>query len=304
MIFLLLVDYFVDRSNWLGVKAYGIFCRSMDPLCNVIMLPTNSSGLMCVAMQLAALPRRDILFAVGDWNCRVGTRQQGGAPPEVLGPHGIGQRNANGDLLLQLAVGKGLRLLNSFYQHDLAHTASWYHCRWHTPGVLDHAVCYQDHARCVDDVRAIPGAEVISDHRLMVMSLSVKPQLDFVGRRDRTFSQGVLRPRKLCLSKVTEAQHRQAFSTSLANGMATQQGPLTFDTLPRLLRTGEQAFGTAASSVPDWRQGNEEVLQNLAANRQEALHRVRACPGDAAALHQLRQARHDSQRVARELKKP
>ena len=175
----------------------------------------------------------------------MGTRQQGGAPPEVLGPHGIGQRNANGDLLLQLAVGKGLRLLNSFYQHDLAHTASWYHCRWHTPGVLDHAVCYQDHARCVDDVRAIPGAEVISDHRLMVMSLrlSAKPQLDFAGRRDRTFSQGVLRPRKLCLSKVTEAQHRQAFSTSLANGMATQQGPLTFDTLPRLLRTGEQAFG-------------------------------------------------------------
>ena len=233
----------------------------------------------------------------------MGTRQQGGAPPEVLGPHGIGQRNTNGDLLLQLAVERGLRMLNSFYQHDLAHTASWYHRRWHTPGVLDHAVCYQDHARFVDDVRALPGAEVISDHKLMVMSLSAKPQQDFAGRCARPFSPGALRPRKLCLSKVHEAQHRQAFSTSLADGMAMQQGPLTFDTLPRLLRhAGEQAFGTATNSVPDWRQGNEEVLQNLAANRQAALHRVRATPGDVAALHQLRQARHDSQRVTRELK--
>ena len=194
-------------------------------------------------------------------------------------------------------------MLNSFYQHDLAHTASWYHRRWHTPGVLDHAVCYQDHARFVEDVRAVPGAEVLSDHKLMVMSLRGKPHMQFASSRAPVSARAAVRPKRLCLSHLKEYQSRRAFSTSLAHGMSSQPSPLTFSSLPRLLRTaGEQALGIASSSVPDWRQGNEDVLQGLAAARQAALQRVQAAPGDEVALRQLRQARHDSQRVTRDLK--
>ena len=54
--------------------------------------------------QLSKLSRRDVTYMVGDWNCRVGT--QLGASPDIIGPNGLGQRNTNGDLLLQLASEK------------------------------------------------------------------------------------------------------------------------------------------------------------------------------------------------------
>ena len=118
-------------------------------------------------------PARDPLFAVGDYNCRVGKRlfQNAEAPHGVLGPHGLGQRNETGRSLLQVASAIGLRLLNSFYQHNARHTASWHHSRWRTPVVCWTSQSRQSDARVVVDVQALLDVETTGDHAIVVLSL-------------------------------------------------------------------------------------------------------------------------------------
>ena len=57
---------------------------------------------------------------------------------------------------------------------------------------------------------------------------------------------------------------------------AACSGTFAFNTLPSLLRAAvESALGSVSRTVPDWRQGNEEVL---AMARQHALSQVRSHP--------------------------
>lgn len=114
------------------------------------------------------LPAREVAFAVGDFNCRVGSRSAGDFPAPVLGPFGLGPRNGNGLELLHRAVAYELTILSTFFQHDLQHTASWWHRRWRTPGLIDLAVTRCCNRRFVTDVHSLPGVEVLSDHNLMI----------------------------------------------------------------------------------------------------------------------------------------
>ena len=76
---------------------------------------------------------------MGDYNARIGRREPGDAevPASVLGPHGLGSHNQTGRALLELASSLGLRVLNSFFRHDIPHTATWRRRRWGSLGVLD-----------------------------------------------------------------------------------------------------------------------------------------------------------------------
>ncbi|XP_065583461.1 craniofacial development protein 2-like [Artemia franciscana] len=58
------------------------------------------------------VPRHDVLCVVGDLNAKVGADRQ--YCPEVLGPHGMGEINENGTLLIDYALSNDL-LLSAFY---------------------------------------------------------------------------------------------------------------------------------------------------------------------------------------------
>ena len=184
---------------WPGARVCGINFLFMVLLCRATTRPRICFGLIFAA---SSLPNSDLMMMVGDFNCRVGARLLGGALPEVLGPHGLGQRSHNGDLLLQFAVEQGLRLLIGFFQHDVSHTASWWHHRWHTPGVLDNAVCRQQHSQFVADVHAVPGAECYSDHKFMILCLRARPQ-QFTRPTSQSTSFAK-RPQRLCVSKLKD----------------------------------------------------------------------------------------------------
>ena len=73
---------------------------------------------------MAALPSRDMLVLLGDFNAQVGTDPEpyGG----VMGPHGFGkqQPSGNGERLLQLAGALNLRLANTFFKQSNYRTAT------------------------------------------------------------------------------------------------------------------------------------------------------------------------------------
>ena len=74
-------------------------------------------------------PARRIYIAVGDWNARVGRRDNmmGQHYENVIGPHNFPERNANGSMMLDAMTRCGMKIANTFFKHDKAHTTTWTH---------------------------------------------------------------------------------------------------------------------------------------------------------------------------------
>ena len=253
------------------------------------------------------VPHREPAFAIGDFNARVGFRPLAGpgqVPACVLGPFGLGRANSNGDALLGHASVQRLKILNSFFSHDLAHTASWTHHRWHSHGVLDLALTRQSCFRFVTDCHALPGAEVSSDHKLMILKLRACPQ-----RRPQhaipspvTPAPGSTRKPRLNLTALRTAAGRASFAAAAAAAV-TNLPSASFATLPLALRAaGESTLGVSTTVRPTWRDGHEQQLASLAQARQRAFTALHAQPDSPACLAALRAARHGACTVVRRLK--
>ncbi|GAB4817192.1 hypothetical protein N2152v2_004238 [Parachlorella kessleri] len=72
------------------------------------------------------VPARDMLIVLGDFNSKVGSAK---SPADsyggMLGSHGVGSRNAEGEELLSLCTAHRLRITNTFFQHRAARKLSW-----------------------------------------------------------------------------------------------------------------------------------------------------------------------------------
>ena len=66
----------------------------------------------------------DMLVIMGDFNARVGSDSS--LWNSVLGPHGIGECNANGERLLDFCARNQLIVSNTWFQHKLFHQATWF----------------------------------------------------------------------------------------------------------------------------------------------------------------------------------
>ena len=224
-------------------------------------------------------------------------------PAAVLGPHGLGRANANGVALLEHAATHQLKILNSFFSHDLAHTASWTHRRWGTHGVIDLALARQSCFRFVTDCHALPGAEVSSDHKLMILKLRACPhRRPFQNPPALPVAPGPRRKQRLNLVSLLNPGVKRAFAVAAAETVASLDAP-TFATLPQALRSaGKQTLGLVTSDCTGWRAGHAQQLSELAQARQAAFDAHRASPDDPARLAALRAARHHSRAVVRRLK--
>ena len=66
---------------------------------------------------------KDIKFILGGWNAKIGSDCEG--YEDVMGRHGIGERNESGEMLLELAKRKSLYIANTKFQGKLRKKATW-----------------------------------------------------------------------------------------------------------------------------------------------------------------------------------
>ncbi|PVD33204.1 hypothetical protein C0Q70_04455 [Pomacea canaliculata] len=126
-------------------------------------------------------PKKDILLVLGDWNATIGPdayQQWAG----TVGKFGLGNTNARGLRLLEFAQSHRLTIANTLHPHKKSRTVTW-----HSPGGLVHnqidfILLPQRFKSSINkaQTRSFPGADIGSDHNLVLTSLKLKLKL----RRD------------------------------------------------------------------------------------------------------------------------
>ena len=118
------------------------------------------------------VPRRDMLILMGDMNAKVGssnTDREG-----EMGRHGLGDMNENGEMLADFCAVNNLVIGGTLFPHRRHHKATWISPDHQTENQIDHVIIRQRWRTSLQDVRARRGADIGSDHHLVIAKLKVR----------------------------------------------------------------------------------------------------------------------------------
>ena len=114
------------------------------------------------------------VFIIGDWNARIGndSRRSFGC----MGKYGMERtRNGNGDRMLEFCIDNQLLIGNTFYPHKSIHQITFVSEERNVKSAIDYCVYTKNARYAVHDVRVFRGAELSTQHRLLIMSTEFKP---------------------------------------------------------------------------------------------------------------------------------
>ena len=157
----------------------------------------------------AVLDRRgakDITILMGDFNAKIGMDNKG--YEDIMGTHGLGQMNENVERFADLCALNQLVIGGSIFPHKRIHKATWISPNHGTENHIYHICISRKFRRSWQDVRVMRGADVSSDHHLLMTTVRLRLKRFTNANSTRTkYNVGLLR------DKDTQA----AFQISLSN---------------------------------------------------------------------------------------
>jgi len=118
--------------------------------------------------------RRDIIILRGDLNAKVGQENEG--LKHIMDRHGLGERNENGQLLVDFCARYHLIIGGTIFPHKNCHKVTWVSPDHKTENQIDHIATGRQWRQSLLDVRNKRGADIGSDHHLVVAKFKLKIQ--------------------------------------------------------------------------------------------------------------------------------
>ena len=115
---------------------------------------------------------KNIMMLLGDMNAKVGCVNTG--LEQVMGVHGLGEINENGEQLTGFCQSHNLVIGGTIFPHKRMHTATWKSPDNVTQNQIDHICISKKFRRSLLDVRVLRGADVDSDHYLLISDVQLK----------------------------------------------------------------------------------------------------------------------------------
>ncbi|VDO61704.1 unnamed protein product [Schistosoma margrebowiei] len=128
---------------------------------------------------------KDLTILMGDFNAKVGTDNTG--YEDIMGRHELGERNENGERFANLCAFNKLVIGDTIFPHKRIHKTTWTSPDHTTQNQIDHICINKTFRRTIEDVRTKRGADIASDHHLLVTKMKLKLKKYWATRR--TISQ-------------------------------------------------------------------------------------------------------------------
>ncbi|VDI59975.1 Hypothetical predicted protein [Mytilus galloprovincialis] len=109
---------------------------------------------------------------MGDMNAKVGFDNTG--YERVMGTHGCGKINENGERLVDFCSTNNLVVGGSIFPHKDIHKLTWYSPNLRDKNQIDHLMINSTWRRSLLDVKVKRGADVGSDHQLITALIQLK----------------------------------------------------------------------------------------------------------------------------------
>ena len=197
---------------------------------------------------LCSIPLDQKIILLGDFNARVGT--DANAWRKVIGKHGVGMENANGNRLLSFCAEHKLVITNTVFQQCDKYKTTWMHQRskrWH---LIDYVIVRQKDVSDVKITRAVIPTTIWSDHRLVRSKIEMKitPQI--------RASRGVTRKRlnlQALESDSVKTELVQKLEEKLTETPASVNPLVEWENLKAVTcETAEKVLGFKQSKRRDW----------------------------------------------------
>ena len=116
--------------------------------------------------------KRDMIIVMGDMNAKVGADNTD--RELIMGRNGVGSMNENGELLADLCAFNDLVIGGTVFPHKTIHKTTWTSPDGNTENQIDHITVSRKWRRSLLDVKVRRGADVASDHQLLVGTVKTK----------------------------------------------------------------------------------------------------------------------------------
>ena len=233
-------------------------------------------------------PRRNIIIVMGDFNAKIGSDNTG--YEEVMGRQGLGERNENGERFADLCATTGLVIGGSFFHHKRIHKATWISPDLSTENQIDHMCICKKFRRTLQDVRVMRGADVASDHHLLVARLKLKLK--------RNWTPGNNKRQRYDTTLLKDPGKLDEFKISLTNRFQILQEPVEDETMDQMwLRvketvtsTCQEVLGTKKRIHKEWI--TSQTVKEIEARKQKkaAVNNSRTRTGKARARDEYAEA--------------
>ncbi|XP_053954636.1 uncharacterized protein LOC128860875 [Anastrepha ludens] len=114
----------------------------------------------------------DITILMGDLNAQIGQCNLG--REEIMGRHGLGVLSGNGELFTELWASNNLVIGGTLFNHKRIHKVTWTSPDHTTENQIDHIAISRKWRGSLTDVRNKRGADISSDHHLLIAVVRLK----------------------------------------------------------------------------------------------------------------------------------
>ncbi|XP_061176934.1 craniofacial development protein 2-like [Saccostrea echinata] len=180
-------------------------------------------------------PVHDVLLILGDLNAKVGTNNEG--KESIMGKYGCGVINNNGSRLVDFCQENKLVIGGTIFQHKNIHKLTWTSPDGHTRNQIDHVLINKRWRGTLQDVRALRGADVGSDHTLVLVKLKLKL---------RKIKKGEQRSPQVDVSKLKDPTLMKSFQLEVKNRftiLRNKKNSVLNNSTPHLLMRERKHWG-------------------------------------------------------------